>query len=637
MLSSTITNTSPYAVKAQIDLSTGSTGLHCSSDDILQQFTIERTCDATKFFGYGYCQKLNFKIFNTLNGFTINTSTIVDIHIGDGTEWESPFPKFYVTEVHKDEANDILSVTCYDDLYRLSDKTFGDLGLTPPYTVKDIANACSRLLYLKQDSVRLFLLDYDAFETEYPNGANFADDTPLREVLDDIAEATQTIYFMNYADRLEFKGLRYHDDPDRYNLLITKNDYYELKTKTNRRLAAICSATALGDNVEAKLEIAGTTQYIRDNGLWTLRDDIGSLVDNSLAAIGGLTLNQFDLDWDGNHLLELGDKIRIETDDGNFVDSYYLDDILTYDGAVGARTSWEYQGSDSETESNPTSLRDALNKTYARVDKAKQEITLQIENSLTKVEGDMSELEEDIMSKLEEDMSNVDTQITQLKLTTNGITATVATQEEKISTITDNITNLQSENKQLTEQIGLLSVKDDEILAEVSSLEKSTTDSVNNLDSKIDAEVNELDSRIDSVATETAALKLTSDSIQASVTKLDESMYSVMEQVNTKVTQNDVTISIEKALEQGIESVTTKTGFTFNEEGLHVSKSGSEMTTTVTEDGVRVLRNNSEVLTANNQGVKAEDLHATTFLIIGDNSRFEDYDSRTGCFWIGGN
>ena len=157
------------------------------------------------------------------------------------------------------------------------------------------------------------------------------------------------------------------------------------------------------------------------------------------------------------------------------------------------------------------------------------------------------------------------------------------------------------------------------------------------MDSKIDAEVNELDSRIDSVATETAALKLTSDSIQASVTKLDESMYSVMEQVNTKVTQNDVTISIEKALEQGIESVTTKTGFTFNEEGLHVSKSGSEMTTTVTEDGVRVLRNNSEVLTANNTGVKAEDLHATTFLIIGDNSRFEDYDSRTGCFWIGGN
>lgn len=637
MLTSTITNTSPYAVKAQIDLSTGSTGLHCSSDDILQQFTIERTCDMSKFFGYGYCQKLNFKIFNTLNGFTINTSTIVQINIGDGNEWESPFPNFYVTEVHKDETNDTLSVTCYDDLYKLRDKTFGDLGLTPPYTVKDIADACSRLLYGNKDAVTLFLPDTDAFNLSYTDGANFADDTPLREVLDDIAEATQTIYYMNYASRLVFKGLRYHDDPDRYNLLITKNDYYELKTKTNRRLAAICSATALGDNVEAKLEIAGTTQYIRDNGLWTLRDDIGSLVDKSLAAIGGLTLNQFDLDWDGNYLLELGDKIRIETEDGSFVDSYYLDDTLTYDGAVGARTSWEYQSSDSETESNPTSLRDALNKTYARVDKAKQEITLQIETSLTKVEGDMSELEEDIMSKLEEDMSNVDTQITQLKLTTNGITATVATQEEKISTITDNITNLQSENKQLTEQIGLLSVKDDEILAEVSSLEKSTTDSVNNLDSKIDAEVNELDSRIDSVATETAALKLTSDSIQASVTKLDESMYSVMEQVNTKVTQNDVTISIEKALEQGIESVTTKTGFTFNEEGLHVSKSGSEMTTTVTEDGVRVLRNNSEVLTANNQGVKAEDLHATTFLIIGDNSRFEDYDSRTGCFWIGGN
>ena len=39
---------------------------------------------------------------------------------------------------------------------------------------------------------------------------------------------------------------------------------------------------------------------------------------------------------------------------------------------------------------------------------------------------------------------------------------------------------------------------------------------------------------------------------------------------------------------------------------------------------------------ADNLGVKAEDLHATTYLIIGNNSRLEDYNTnRTGCFWIG--
>jgi hypothetical protein len=45
----------------------------------------------------------------------------------------------------------------------------------------------------------------------------------------------------------------------------------------------------------------------------------------------------------------------------------------------------------------------------------------------------------------------------------------------------------------------------------------------------------------------------------------------------------------------------------------------------------------NKLLTANKEGVVAKDLHATTYLIIGKNSRFEDFGSdRTACFWIGG-
>jgi len=50
-----------------------------------------------------------------------------------------------------------------------------------------------------------------------------------------------------------------------------------------------------------------------------------------------------------------------------------------------------------------------------------------------------------------------------------------------------------------------------------------------------------------------------------------------------------------------------------------------------------VYQNSQEVLTANNKGVDAKNLHATTYLIVGTSSRFEDYGyDRTGCFWIGG-
>ena len=99
----------------------------------------------------------------------------------------------------------------------------------------------------------------------------------------------------------------------------------------------------------------------------------------------------------------------------------------------------------------------------------------------------------------------------------------------------------------------------------------------------------------------------------------------------------DVQISIDKAIMEGTEKVTTSTGFTFDSNGLKITKTDSEINTTITEDGMRVYRQDENVLVADNQGVKAEDLYATTFLIISGRSRLENFgDNRSGCFWIGG-
>lgn len=149
-----------------------------------------------------------------------------------------------------------------------------------------------------------------------------------------------------------------------------------------------------------------------------------------------------------------------------------------------------------------------------------------------------------------------------------------------------------------------------------------------------------------------AALKMNTESISASVTNLREATEGAMETVNSDLntltkkveatmTPEAVDLKIQSAMANGVNNVTTTTGFTFNEEGLTVSKSGSEMTTRIDEDGMAVFRDNIEVLTADNQGVIAYNLHSKTYLIIGENSRFEDYtntngEARTGCFWIGG-
>ena len=114
-------------------------------------------------------------------------------------------------------------------------------------------------------------------------------------------------------------------------------------------------------------------------------------------------------------------------------------------------------------------------------------------------------------------------------------------------------------------------------------------------------------------------------------------MEKLTQKVEATITAEDVSITVQKELENGTNKVVTATGYTFDDEGLTVSKTDSEMKTTISDDGMVVYKNEDAVLTANNVGVDAVNLHATTYLIIGNNSRFEDYGSdRTGCFWIGG-
>ena len=114
--------------------------------------------------------------------------------------------------------------------------------------------------------------------------------------------------------------------------------------------------------------------------------------------------------------------------------------------------------------------------------------------------------------------------------------------------------------------------------------------------------------------------------------KIDE----IYNTVSTKLDKNGVEITIEEKLADGVEKVVTASKkYTFDDEGLKVSSSSNSVSTTITEDGMQVFRSGKEVLTANNEGVKAEDLHATTYLIIGNTSRLEDYNNRTTCYWIG--
>ena len=516
-------NSPVRSIRVKVELFDGSTLLNTfhTSDRVIK-LSIERIGEDSKFFGFGISQRLNLHLIDKERELDIPTSNSMKISFSsDGVNYVSAFPLFHVSRVNRDENTNELSVTAYDRLSDASKHTVNEVPLVEAFSMRAYATACAEILGLP-----LKVIGADAaFDTEYPV-ANYNGSEDLRSVLDDIAEVTQTVYYLDNELNLVFRRL---DKDGAADIEITKAKYITLKSGANKRLARLCSTTELGENFETALSVTGSTQYIHENGFWSLNDETPTRLEEALAAVGGMTINQFDCSWRGNYLTEIGDKLALTTKDNEIVCAYLLNDVLEYDGSLKQNTIWQYSSENADVSGNPTTLGEVLKNTSAKVDKVNQTITSVVERT--------DELQSTVSS---------------LQLTTENISAAVS-----------------ETNKRVDEQTG-------------------------------------------------AIVELT-------------------DKVNATMTSDAIRVEIQKELAQtGTGKVTTATGFTFNEQGLTVSKSGAEMETTITEDGMTVSRGNTAMLTANSKGVVAIDLHAKTYLWVGDNSRFENYGSdRTGCFWVG--
>lgn len=126
-----------------------------------------------------------------------------------------------------------------------------------------------------------------------------------------------------------------------------------------------------------------------------------------------------------------------------------------------------------------------------------------------------------------------------------------------------------------------------------------------------------------------------SDSIIKQISSIEQKadgINIIVEQISVK--NEDGTYRVD------VDQVTTATGYTFNAAGLTIYKSGEEITNLLDNTGMFVKRSGEEILTANNEGVSAINLTARQYLIVGANSRLEDYSNgtdtkRTACFYIG--
>lgn len=678
-------------IKAKVELYNGSTlvATYTQADKVIS-FDIQRVGEDGKFFGFGICHRLNVHLIDVQREIDISTANTIKISLGaelpDGIIEYKIYPTFQVSEVHRDENTNELSVTAYDAIYKASEHTVSELVLTKPYTIKHFVEACASTLGVSATGHTNFILSY-------PNGANFEGTETLREALDDVSEATQTIYFLDANNKLCFKQL---DKSGNAVISIDKSKYITLKSGVGHRLQTICMCTELGDNVSESTTLVGSTQYVRDNAFWELRDDIAALVHNAITTIGDISIDVFDCTWRGNPALEVGDKISLTTKDNKALTAYLLNDTIKYDGSLSEKTQWKYDANSTETESNPTSLGDAIKQTYARVDKQEKQITLLASEMNSQTQA------------IKKTVKQVDVEYylsTSTTSATGGSWSTTAPtwqdgkymwSRQKVAytdgtSITRNATCIAgakgADGKNGTNGRGITSVTTEYYIStsqtelaggswsasqpaweegkyiwtrsKIVYNNPTTTEYTTAVCDAAWAEINAITGQQKTNTTDISQLKVEKNNISASVATIVEKQSdidstivdmqkgigeqnqsnaaqfeSLTNKVNATMTSEQVQLAISTEVAKGASKVTTSTGFKFDDSGLTISKTNSEMSTKIDEDGMSIYKGSEEVLTADNTGVDAKNLHATTYLIIGTNSRFEDYGSRTGCFWI---
>lgn len=132
-----------------------------------------------------------------------------------------------------------------------------------------------------------------------------------------------------------------------------------------------------------------------------------------------------------------------------------------------------------------------------------------------------------------------------------------------------------------------------------------------------------------------AKLTVNVDSLTGEISqqqKQADAMDSRLTQVQQ--TAQDLSVTVQSVLEDGVSRVETAMGYTFDDQGLSIRKSGQEMENRLDHTGMYVERSGEVILQANNQGVVATDVQVRNYLILGGHSRLEDYGGRTACFWI---
>ena len=135
---------------------------------------------------------------------------------------------------------------------------------------------------------------------------------------------------------------------------------------------------------------------------------------------------------------------------------------------------------------------------------------------------------------------------------------------------------------------------------------------------------------------------------QGKLARLELDLEGIRTQVSAQTAQQErittleqtaqgLSLSVEKLQTEGADKLKTAMGYTFDDNGLQIFRSGQQMKNLLDNTGMYVKRGNQTILQANDRGVEATDVTVGSYLVIGSHARLENYTAgRTACFWLEG-
>lgn len=179
---------------------------------------------------------------------------------------------------------------------------------------------------------------------------------------------------------------------------------------------------------------------------------------------------------------------------------------------------------------------------------------------------------------------------------------------------------------------------------------RDSTTAVNNLGFRaLSGKVLNLRTDVDGIKAENkdtqgklAAFSLDLEGVRTTVSKQVSDLSGLQQSMSElKQTADEVSIRVQKILDDGADKIKTGMGYTFDDAGLQISREGSQIGNKLDHTGMYVSKLGNNVLQATADGVKAVDITVKNYLIVGSHARFEDYTdgssrNRTACFYLEG-